>query len=384
MGDPSAPRHFAHLGPFSDFVEAARKQGPLFPSGHLDRSKAREILRFTLQDDRPHDVEVVRTWKADGLDGEEQSWTVGFGPRTHAWLLKPSNARGPLPGIVALYDHGHYKFFGKEKIADGPDGMVEGVQPYRDTYYGGRAFANALAREGFAVLIHDTFLWSSRRFPIEAMLASDVAVADSIGGNLGHGAINPDILRYHGAAYLHELQLAKYCALLGTSFAAVTAFEDRVALSYLAARDEVDAERVGCVGFSGGGLRAAFLGATADHPPVRVIAAMMSTYEELLDRLIAPHTWMLFPPGLSRHGDMPDLAGCAAPTPLLVQYALRDPIFTAKGMRDADTRIADSYAAVPSAYRGEFYDAPHCFDLPMQEAAFAWLSAQLGGGRGAE
>jgi dienelactone hydrolase len=378
MSEASSARRFTHLGPFSDFVEAARKQGPLFPPTHLDRSKAREILRFTLNNDQPRDVQVMRRWAGDGLDGEEISWFVGFGPRTHAWLLKPSGAPGPLPGIVALCDHGHYKFFGKEKIADGPDGRIEAVQPLRDTYYSGRAFANALAREGSAVLIHDTFLWSSRRFPIEAMLERDLAVADAIGGDLGHGAIDPEILRYHGAAYVHELQLAKYCTLLGTSFAAVTAFEDRVALNYLAARDDVDAERIGCIGFSGGGLRSAFLGATADHSLARVIVGMMTTYEELLDRLIAPHTGMLFPPGLSRYGDMPDLAGCAAPAPLLVQYALGDPIFTVKGMRDADRRIADCYAAMPSAYRAEFYDSPHRFDLPMQTAAFAWLSAQLG------
>ena len=381
MSDRSAAaHHFAHLGPFSDLVDAARKQGPLFPSAHLDRGKAREILRFTLQDDGPRDVEVIRTWRADGLDGEEMSWSVGFGPRTHAWLLKPSGASGPLPGILALYDHGHYKFFGKEKIADGPDSAIEAVQPFRDTYYSGRAFANALARKGFSVLIHDTFLWSSRRFPIEAMLERDLAVADEIGSGMGHGTIDPKILRYHGAAYLHELQLAKYCTLLGTSLAAVIAFEDRVALNYLSARGDVDAQRIGCVGFSGGGLRAALLGATAEHPPARVIAGMMGTYDELLDKLIAPHTWMLFPTGLSRHGDIPDLAGCAAPAPLLVQSALGDQMFTPKGMRDADIRIAEYYAraGARNAYRGEFYDGPHRFDTPMQEAAFAWLRAQLG------
>ena len=54
-------------------------------------------------------------------------------------------------------------------------------------------------------------------------------------------------------------------------------------------------------------------------------------------------------------------------------------MFTAKGMRDADARIADYYAqaSARNAYRGEFYDAPHRFDLPMQEAAFAWLRSNL-------
>ena len=166
---------FVHLAPFSGLVEAARKQGPLFPVDCLDRGKAREVLRFTLEDERPRDVEVARSWRADGLDGEELSWTVGFGPRTHAWLLKPQSALAPLPGIVALYDHGHYKFLGKEKIADGPGGALSAVQPFRDTYYGGRAFADALARKGFAVLVHDTFLWGSRRFPRTATTLQELS-----------------------------------------------------------------------------------------------------------------------------------------------------------------------------------------------------------------
>jgi dienelactone hydrolase len=296
-------------------------------------------------------------------------------------LLKPAGARGKLPGVVALYDHGNFKFFGKEKIADGPDGPLDAVQPFRDTYYSGRAYANALAREGFVVLVHDTFLWGSRKFPLEAMPEFERSMAAQVGATMGHGAIDADVLDYHGAAYLHENQIAKYLNLLGTSIGVVTAFEDRVALNYLASRDDVDARRIGCIGFSGGGLRASLLGATSDGLAARVIVGMMATFEELLDKHIVPHTWMLFPAGWSRVGDLPDIAGCAGPAPLLVQYALDDALFTPKGMRDANARIAEYYAraGAPDAYRGMFFDGPHRFDLPMQEAAFSWLQTQLGG-----
>ncbi len=314
-----------------------------FRPSRSSREVARKVLRFTLGDEQPHDLEVVRAWESDGVSGEELSWSVGFGPKTRAFLLKPAGARGKLPGVVALYDHGHFKFYGKEKIADGPEGPLDAVRPFRETYYSGRAFANALAREGFAVLAHDTFLWGSRKFPLEAMPEGDRALADQIGATLGHGAIDAEVLRYHGAAFLHEHQIAKYLNILGTSMAAVTAYEDRVALNLLAARDDVDAKRIGCVGFSGGGLRAAALAATADGLGATVIAGMMATYEALLDKHVVPHTWMLFPAGLAQAGDMPDLAACAAPTPLLVIYALEDQLFTEKGMRDADARIRGIY-----------------------------------------
>jgi hypothetical protein len=110
-----------------------------------------------------------------------------------------------------------------------------------------------------------------------------------------------------------------------------------------------------------------------------VIAGMMSTYGELIDRCVAPHTWMLFPAGWSLRGDWPDLAASAAPAPLLVQYLLDDAQFTVAGMRQADARIAAHYrnAQGAEAYRGEFYPGPHRFDVPMQQCAFSWLRIQL-------
>lgn len=371
-----------HLGPFSDLVEAAAKARPLFRSATTiaeTRRRARDVLRFSFADEQPIDVRIERKWQGEGVAGDEVSWSVGFGPRTHAWLLRPTGVERDLPGVIALHDHGHFKYCGKEKIADGPDGPLSVVQGFRNTYYGGQAFANHLARRGFAVLVPDVFLWGSRRFPLDAMPAADQALAEAVTRTLQFALENPEVGRYHGAAYLHENLIEKYCALLGTSFAAIVAYEDRVALNYLRNRGDVDRRRLGCIGFSGGGLRAALLGALVDEPLPRVIAGMMSTYEAMLDDGVAPHTWMLFPPGWSSDGDLPDLAACAAPAPLLVQYALDDPLFTPAGMKAADARLTKQYEGVgaPGAYRGEFYAGPHRFDGGMQDAAFSWMVSTL-------
>jgi dienelactone hydrolase len=167
--------------------------------------------------------------------------------------------------------------------------------------------------------------------------------------------------------------------VLGTTFAGVISYEDRVAAAYLASRPDVIPERIGCVGLSGGGGRSALLAATCDHISAAVISGMMSTYAGLLDRHVSTHTWMLFPAGWARHGDWPDLAACRAPLPLLVQYDLDDELFSVEGMRAADERLRAHYAGVgsPDAYTGEFYPGPHKFDLEMQESAFAWLAGRL-------
>jgi dienelactone hydrolase len=375
---------FQHLGIYSDWVEAARGQRVLFPPaspGLSTRLKLREVLGFDKGAATPLDVRVEDDWKRDGLEGEEVSWSVGYGPRTHAYVLRPADLSGPLPGILALHDHGGFKFYGKEKIADGREDPPAVVVDYRDAYYGNRAYANALAKEGFVVLVHDTFLWGSRRFPLEDMPEGILELTHRImDAWQGDTSMPAEIQEYNEAAAQHEFLIEKYCALLGTTMAGVVSYEDRVALNYMLSRPDVEAKKVGCIGLSGGGNRSALLLATHEGIRAAVIVGLMSSYAGLLDHNVYNHTWMLFPHGWARYGDWPDIAACRAPMPLLVQYDLEDDLFTREGMQEAHERIAGHYqhAGQPAAYTGQFYPGPHKFDLEMQAAAFAWLKQALG------
>lgn len=369
---------YQHLGVYSDWVDAARRQQPLYPlaaPGPSTQARLREVLGFCHAAEDPPAAQVEQRWQSDDLIGEEVSWSVGFGPRTHAYVIKPALTTAPLPGIVALHDHSDYKFYGKDKIADGPDGAASGVDALREVEYGGRSFVAALARKGFVVLAHDVFLWGSRRFPLETMLAAE---GDRAPERMPFADVTPEIARYNAVASQHEQRAAKYCNVLGTSLAGVVAYEDRIATNYLLSRSDVLADRVGCIGLSGGGNRAALLNATHDRIAATVIVGLMTTYEGLLDHNMS-HTWMLFPFGWARYGDWPDIAACRAPVPLLVQYDLEDHLFTAAGMRAAHARLTDHYASVghPGNYEGQFYPGPHKFDAEMQTAAFDWLKQRL-------
>lgn len=370
---------YEHLGPFSDLLRAS-------PAADLDgqapdtawtRTRVRELLRFGPSDAEPGgpaEVRVERSWRSGGVAGEEVSWSVGYGPRTHAYVLRPADASGPLPGVLALHCHGGFKYYGKEKIADGPSAPAAEVVDARARMYGDRAYANQLAEQGFVVVVPDVFLWGSRRFPLSTMPEQTRARANADGaGSAG------EIAGYNAAAGEHEHLVEKYCTALGTTLAAVVAYEDRVAVSYLRSRTDVRPEAIGCVGLSGGGCRSALLYATCDDVRAAVVVGMMSDYAGLLDHNVASHTWMFFPAGLARHCDWPDLAACRAPSPLLVQYDREDQLFTPDGMRAADDRIREHYerAGGPDAYEGQWYHGPHKFDLPMQRAAFDWLAARL-------
>ncbi|TDC10564.1 acetylesterase [Nonomuraea longispora] len=345
---------------FAELAEIAATQRGLYPvpAGPQLRAAAREAMGVL--DLTARDVRVERTWTDGDLAGEELSWSVGFGPRTRAFLLRPRGADGPLPGVVALHCHAGMKWAGKEKIADGPEGPSPEVARLRQELYGGRAFAGELARRGFVVLAHDVFVWGSRRFPLE----------------IGDGPAS-EADRYDLAARDHEHVVAKHCAMLGTSFAGVVAGEDLAAAAYLRSRPDVGP--VGCAGVSGGGLRSALLGAFDPRMRAVVVAAMASSYRDMLGGHVAKHTWMLFPPGLPRLGDWPDLVAARAPEPLMVQYALRDELFPETGMRRAHATIGEHYRDAPGCYEAVFADVPHSFDVPMQEQAFDWLVRHLAG-----
>ncbi len=105
---------YEHLGIYSDWVSAApamRPSPPLAAPGKETQKKILEAMGFSIGDETPQNVQLECQWEKDGVLGEEISWSVGYGPRTHAWLLKPSGATGRLPGIVALHDHGAFKYF---------------------------------------------------------------------------------------------------------------------------------------------------------------------------------------------------------------------------------------------------------------------------------
>lgn len=76
------------------------------------RGKLLELLAF-----RPRPVplgaRLERRITHEGLVVEEVTWDVGYGPRCQAWVLKPAGATGKLPAVLALHDHGGFKYYGK-------------------------------------------------------------------------------------------------------------------------------------------------------------------------------------------------------------------------------------------------------------------------------
>lgn len=319
-------------------------------------------------------AEVVRRWEHDGLAIEAVTWRLPHGPATEALVLKPAGATGRLPGVLALHDHGRFKFYGKEKITEtGPESPPLVVQ-HRAECYEGLAWANELARRGHVVMVHDAMAFGSRRVRL-ADVPPEI-----------HGPLRDDadasaagIAAYNDWAAEHEHVMAKSLFSAGTTWPGMFWTEDRAALDQLCARADVDPARIGVGGLSGGGLRTVFLAGLDERVKCAVCVGMMTTWRDFLRSKSWTHTWMCYVPLLPRDLDYPEILGVRAPLPTLVQNTRADPLFTVGEMERAVAQLEAVYSAsgAPEHFRASWYPGHHQFNRAMQAEAFAWFARWL-------
>lgn len=319
-------------------------------------------------------VTVTGKTTYDGLDIEFLTWQLPAGPKTEAVFLKPSGATGRLPGILALHDHGGNKFMGWRKIVR-TDATPWAVQEkHQANYYGGAGWANEIAKRGYAVLVHDTFPFASRR-----VLVKDVPPRIQAGGVDPEPSDEAGIAKYNAFAGAHEHIMEKALLSAGTTWPGVYLVEDQRALDVLAARPEVDASRLGIAGLSGGGMRTVFLGGLDDRVKVAIAVGFMTTWREFLLDKAFTHTWMTYVPLLPKDLDFPEILALRAPAATMVLNCREDPLYTMPEMQRADAMIADTFKRANAAdrYRSIYYDGGHKFDRQMQKDAFDWFDRFL-------
>ena len=362
---PDPPRLSFRRGEYTD-IEAWRRVARRRYREALLQPDAGGVPRATVQ----HHMEY------DGLAIEDVTWQLPYGPSTEALLLKPAGATGKLPAVLALHDHGGNKYFGRRKITEISNDPHPMMRSHQARYYGGVPWANELAKRGYVVLVHDAFAFASRRMragDLPPVIKGDLIEADP--------ESQEEIDRYNRFASGHEHLIAKSLFCANTTWPGVFTAEDQRALDYLCSRPDVDSERVGCGGLSGGGLRTVYLTGLEERIKCACCVGMMTTWRDYLLNKCYTHTWMIYIPGLPADLDYPELLGLGAPSPVMVLNNRQDQLFTMPEMERADRILGEVYkkAGAAERYQAKFYDGPHKFDLEMQKDAFAWFDRWLKG-----
>lgn len=272
--------------------------------------------------------------------------------RVLAYITVP-RGDGPFPAVLTLHDHGARFDIGKEKVIrpfDDSEQRIASAQEWVDTCYGGRWLGDELARRGYVCFSHDALNWSDRG----------------------------------GAGYDGQQALAGNLFHLGTSLAGTIAHEDIRAAEFLATRPEVDPSRVAAMGLSMGCFRAWQVSALSDHIAAGVAICWMGTVKGLMvpnqNQTRGQSCFTMLHPGLFNYLDYPDFASLACPKPMLFYNGLQDALFPVDSVNEAYAKMRAVWESqgVGDRLETRLWDVPHEFNTKMQDAAFAWLDAQMG------
>jgi len=195
------------------------------------RAKMRELLAYEAAP-APRDAEILATVKEPGYTRHHVRYSVTADRKTEAFLLVPAGLKGRAPAVVAIHDHGGFYYFGKEKITK-TDIRSAPLSGHIRSAYGGRTYADELARRGFVVLVPDGFYFGSQRL-------DPGTVPDKAAGRLLK--LEPDsddyVRAFNRFASKHEEVVAKTLFTSGTTWPGVLFQGDRASVDYLLTRPD--------------------------------------------------------------------------------------------------------------------------------------------------
>ena len=179
-----------------------------------------------------------------------------------------------------------------------------------------------------------------------------------------------------------HIQAGAQNILIGESVARYFIWDAKRALDYLVSRPEVDPERLGAVGCSGGGALTTFIGALDPRVKAVAPACFVNSYR-LLFTGPDPDSEMS-PPNLLFSGlDMADYIELSAPTPWLI-LATDGDYFTPAGARLVYEEARRWFGLYDAEDKLRFFigPGPHGTPLETREAIYEWMIRWLKNGKG--
>src|SRR5690606_1498519 len=110
---------------------------------------------------------------------------------------------------------------------------------------------------------------------------------------------------------------AFYAQMLGKTLLGMRVWDAMRAIDVLQSLPGVAADRIGCIGISGGGTTTLFTSALDTRVKAAVIASYLNTFRESI--LAVRHCECNYVPGILRYAEMPDIACAIAPRALFVE-----------------------------------------------------------------
>ena len=241
------------------------------------------LVTSVAEDHGDHVVERLRFRLPDGTE-------------IRGFLTRPTANRKPRPAILYAHAHGDRYDIGASELIEGRPALLDAPGP-------------VLAREGYVTLCIDMPTFGER---------ADVTESAAAKAALWHGR-------------------TLFGQMLG---------EQSAALTWLAARSDVDADRIGMTGMSMGATLTYFLAAIDSRVAVAAHLCCYADFATLVETGAHDlHGHYLTIPGLLSETSTGEIAGLIAPRPQLICVGLDDPLTPPPAIRRAFVETSAAYEA---------------------------------------
>ncbi len=198
-----------------------------------------------------------------------------------------------------------------------------------------------------------------------------VLMVDAFGA--GERGLGKALGEYHGEMVAGTLWPT------GLALAGLQVYENMRAVDYLQSRPEVDAERIGVTGASGGGNQTMYLGAIDQRLKCVVPVCSVGTYRAYLG---AACCMCEVTPAALRYTEEAQVLGLVAPRALMVVSATQDAfqfsVGEARKSMNAAASIFQWYDR-RDHLRHAVFESRHDYNQAMREAMYGWMSLHLAG-----
>lgn len=252
------------------------------------------------------------------------------------YVLIPKQADRKRRAVIALHGHGYGS---RDIVGLNPDGSDKmGEAGYQNN------FAVELVKKGFLVAAPELLGFGDRR------LTEDKNEPNSCN------------------------RISSFLLAVGKTIASYRVFETMRCVDYLLTRDDVDADRIGCMGISGGGLVCSYMAAVDERISAAVVSGFANTFQASL--FSVRHCIDNYVPGLSLAAEMPDVLSLIAPRPLLIEAGKDDRIFPEHGTLQAYEALSTVYSLLEVRDRLELdlFEGGHQIS---GQVAYDWLDGLL-------
>ena len=348
LGDWLKQRLYAHSKERDEAFERLNGQTDL---QHWQKARRQFFLQQIgpFPERTPLHARVVGRLTGEGYRIEK----VMFESRPHhhvtASLYLPE-AKGPFPAVLIPCGHSH-------------TGKASGQY---------QRAAILLARHGMAALCYDP-VGQGERYQI----------IDREGGNSFFADIPRELTVPHPAVRhlctTEHTLMGVGSILLGENVAQYRIWDGMRAIDYLQGRDDIQSDKIGCTGNSGGGTLTSYLMALDD----RIVAASPGSYLTTFRKLIevkGPQDAEQNIFGQVAFGmDEADYVMMRAPMPVLICAGTRDATFGIRGTREVFLQANRFYSHLGFPERVALHeaDAPHGYYIQHREAVARWMHRWL-------